>query len=163
MVKASWLRNELQVLGLHTVLNSQEVQSIYPVPSERHKVKVSYSLAIPNGILLQNYGKVSEDPELHQPLPPTVPPPELCVCQKYKTESSIDFHGHVATVDPDFITNKRLRSYWLKGRKFRCQAHPQLLLKNFEKGLDNFIAAAARRNKLDQCSFDSWKDKLLQI
>ena len=161
-LKVPWVRNELQTLGLHTILNSPEVQVLYPVSSEQDKVKVSYSLSVPNGILLQNYGKVSEDPDLHNDLPPIVPPPEQCVCQQYKTESSIDFHGHVATVDPDFIVNKRLRSYWLKGRKYRCQAHPQVLMANFEKSLDNYISVAARRNKLDACVFDEWRNKLLQ-
>ena len=161
-LKVPWTRNEMQTIGIHTLLNSQEVQSLYPITSEQDKVKVSYSLAIPNGILLQNYGKVSEDPDIHQALPPTIPSPEQCVCQKYKTESSINFHGHVATADPDFIVNKRLRSYWLKGRKYRCQAHPQVLMANFEKSLDNFISVAARRNKVEACSFDDWKTKLLQ-
>ena len=161
-LKVPCVRNELQTLGLHTILNSQEVQDVYPAASEKDKVKVSYSLSIPNGFLLQNYGKVSEDPALHQNLPPIVPPPEQCVCQKYKSESSIDFLGHVATADPDFIVNKRLRSYWLKGRKYRCQAHPQVLLTNFERSLDNYISVAARRNKMDTCAFDDWKNKLLQ-
>ena len=137
-VKVPWLRSEMQILGLHAILNDSEVQNLYPVSSERDKVKTSYSLSVPNGLLIQNYGKVSEDPSLDQDTPPIIPTAESCVCQKYKTDSSIDYHGHVATVDPGFIKDRRLRSYWLKGRKYRCQAHPQVLMTNFEKSLDNF-------------------------
>ena len=52
-LKVPWQREELQTLGLHTLLNSKEIQDIYPVSSENGRVKVSYSLGLPNGLLIQ--------------------------------------------------------------------------------------------------------------
>ena len=161
-IKVPWRNNELQTLGMHVLINNPEIQGLYPIPQERGKVKISYNLAIPNGVLMQNYGKVSESLELEQESPPPIPPPHSCVCQKYKTEGSLDFHGHVVTANPAFIHNKRLRSYWLKGRKYRCQAHPQELMTNVEKSLNKFIDTASRRNKVEPQSFEAWKMKLLQ-
>ena len=60
------------------------------------------------------------------------------------------------------FSNKRLRSYWLKGRKFRCQANPQDLMSSFAKSLDNFIDVASRRNKTEADNFLPWRAKLLQ-
>ena len=124
---------------------------------------VSYNLAVPNGVLMQNYGKVAESLELEEQDPPVVPAPEECVCRKYHNEGAISFHGHVATADPGFIRDRRLLSYWLKGRKFRCQSHPQSLMSSFEESLDNFIAQACRRHRTEAEVFESWKTKLLQF
>ena len=162
-LKVPWRNNELQTIGLHTVLNSLEVQSLYPIGEEKDRVKVSYNLAVPNGVLMQNYGKVAESLELEGNDPPTVPAPHECVCRKYHSEGAINFHVHVATVDPGFIKDRRLRSYWSKGRKFRCQAHPQNLISSFEDSLDKFIAQACRRNRTDPDIFNPWKTKLLQF
>ncbi len=146
-VKVPWQREELQTLGLHTLLNSKDIQDLYPVSSENGKVKVSYSLAVPNGLLPQNYGKVSREADVLGEVPPEVPSPNACACQKYRTQHAIDFRGHVATVDPEVIHNERLRSYWLKGRKFRCQAHPQGLLDSFAKSLENTQVKLPRETK----------------
>ena len=162
-LKVPWRREEMQVLGLHTLLNAPEVQSLYPISSENGKVKVSYKLSLPIGVLIQNYGKVSKDPDLIQDTPPQVPKSISCTCQQYKTEHSVDFQGHVATTDPGFIQNERLRSLWLKGRKYRCQAHPQTLMEGFTSGLDNFITTAAKRNRQDSAVFDAWRTKILQV
>jgi hypothetical protein len=162
-VKVPWQREELQTIGLHSLLNSKEVQDLYPVSSENGKVKVSYSLAVPNGLLIQNYGKVSHEAEVLGEEVPEVPAPEICACQVYRTQHTIDFHGHVATVDPEVIKNERLRSCWLKGRKFRCQAHPQGLLDSLAKSLDKFADQAARRNKLETEVFHPWKVRLLEV
>ena len=126
-------------------------------------MKVSYSLAVPNGVLIQNYGKVSKERDISTHDPPVVPAPTECSCRHYRTDGTIDFKGHVVTTDPGFITDVRLRSYWLKGRKFRCQAHPQLLLDNLRKNLDTFILQAAKRNKMDGSDFLPWRDKLLDL
>ena len=152
----------MQTIGMHLLINSPEVKGLYPIAQERDAVKISYKLAVPNGVLLQNNGQVSESAELDQDTPPPLPPPQSCVCWKYRTEGCLDFHGHVITADPAFIRNKRLRSYWLKGRKYRCQSHPQELMSSFEKSLDAFIATATRRNKVESPLFDPWKYKLLQ-
>ena len=87
----------------------------------------------------------------------------MCACQRFKTARAIDFHGHVASTDPGLIKNGRLRSYWLKGRKFRVQAHPQVLMENFQKSLDKYISTAARRNKVDETGFHAWRQKLLEV
>ena len=63
-IKVPWRNNELQTLGLHVLINSPEVQALYPITSEQGKVKISYNLAVPNGVLMQNYGTVSESLEL---------------------------------------------------------------------------------------------------
>ena len=162
-LKVPWRNNELQIIGLHTVLNSPEVQSLYPISNEKDRVKVSYNLAVPNGVLMQNYGNVAESLELEEQNPPDIPAPHECVCKKYQSDDAINFHGHVATVDPGFIKDRRLRSYWLKGRKFRCQAHPQNLISSFEESLDKFITQACRRNRTEEDIFSPWKTKLLNF
>ena len=162
-IKVPWRRNEMQPLGMHTLLNKKDIQNLYPISTEHGKVKVSYNLAVPIGVMLQNYGKAARDPEIFANDPPEVPPPETCPCHRYRTEGSIDFHRHVATVDPAFIRNERLKSFWLKGRKFRCQAHPQQVVEGFSKGLDNFITSAAKRNRVDEDAFQPWRQKLLEV
>ena len=109
-LKVPWQREELQTLGLHALLNSKEIQDIYPVASENGNVKVSYSLGIPNGVLIQNYGKVSREADVLGDLPPEVPSPETCSCNAYRTQHSINFHGHVATVDPGAGGGEIMRS-----------------------------------------------------
>ena len=80
---------------------------------------------------------------------------------KFVKKWTIDFHGHVATTDPGFITDERLRSYWLKGRKFRIQAHPGLLESSIEANVDAFIHRASKRKRIDKQAFKAWKSKLL--
>ena len=162
-IKVPWRRDEMQFLGLHSLLNNSDIQKLYPISTENERVKVSYNLSLPIGVLLQNYGTISQDPEVLAHEPPEVPPPERCSCQKYRSDGSIDFKQHVATADPAFIHNERLRSYWLKGRKFRCQTHPQHVMESFACSLDNFITSAAKRNKVDDGVFQPWRQKLLDV
>ena len=95
------------------------------------------------------------------PNPPKVPVATSCPCQQLRTESSIDFHGHVATTDPGFIKDERLRLYWLKGRKFRIQANLGMLESSIEASIDSFIHRAAKRKRMDKQAFDAWKNKLI--
>ena len=153
----------MQFIGLHTLLNAKEIQALYPISSENEKVKVSYNLSIPIGVLLQNYGRASQEADVLSEHPPEVLSPECCPCRKYHTDGAIDFRQHVATTDPGFIKDARLRSYWLKGRKFRCQAHPQHLMEAFSTSLDKYITTASKRNKVDEFDFQPWKQKLVDV
>ena len=63
--------------------------------------------------------------------------------------------------DPGFIQDARLRSYSLKGRKLKTQAHPGLLESSVEASLDNFIHRAAKRKGMDKQTSDTSKNKLL--
>ena len=162
-IKVPWRRDEMQTLALHSLLNAKEIEALYPIAGEHGKVKVSYNLAVPIGVMLQNYDKVAKEVDFIDEAPPEVPEPQFCACQHFKTPGAINFHSHVASTDPGFIKNDRLRSYWLKGRKFRVQAHPQVLMENFQKSLDKFISTAARRNKMEEASFHAWRQKLLEV
>ena len=162
-IKVPWRRNEMQALGMHTLLNNKDVQKLYPISTENGKVKVSYNLAVPIGVLLQNYGKVVQDPEVFSADPPTVPVPESCPCNRYRSDRSIDFHRHIATADRAFIKNERLKSYWLKGRKFCCQIHPQHVMEGVSNSLEKFITSAAKRNKIDEIEFEPWRQNLLEV
>ena len=73
-IKVPWRNNELQTLGLHVLINSPEVQRLYPISQEKDKVKISYNLAVPNGVLMQNYGKCQKAWNWNKtPHPPSQP------------------------------------------------------------------------------------------
>ena len=151
----------MQQISIHTLINDPEIKEAYLLKGDDEVVKISYSLAVPNGVWLQNYGKVCQEVDLDAPVAPAVPEPMNCPCQRFRTDSTIDFHGHVATTDPGFITDERLRSYWLKGRKFRIQAHPGVLESSIEANVDAFIHRASKRKRMDKQAFEAWKSKLL--
>ena len=111
-------------------------------------------------IWLQNYGKVCQEASLDASTPPVVPLANTCPCERFRTAASIEFDGHVATTDLGFFQDARLRSYWLKGRKFRIQAHPGMLESSVEARVENFIHCAAKRKRMDKQTFDTWKNKL---
>ena len=160
-LKIPWRRNEMQQISIHTLINDPEIKEAYPLKGDDEVVKISYSLAVPNGVWLQNYGKVCQEVDLDAPVAPAVPEPLNCPCWRFRTDSTIDFHGHVATTDPGSITDERLRSYWLKGRKFRIQADPGVLESSIEANVDAFIHRASKRKCMDKQAFEAWKSKLL--
>ena len=124
-------------ISIHTLINDPKIKETYPLKGDDEIVKISYSLAVPNGVWLQNYGKVCQEVDLDARVAPAVPEAMNCHCQRFQADSTIDFHGHVATTDPGFITDERLRSYWLKGRKFCIQAHLGVLESSIEVNIDS--------------------------
>ena len=138
LLKIPWRRNEMQQISIYTLINDPKIKEVYPLRGDDEVVKISYSLAVPNGVWLQNYGKVCQLADLDSPNPPEVPVATSCPCQQFRTESSIDFHGHVATIDPGFIKDERLRLHWLKGQHAHTfiKVQKKLLVKGARKRAD---------------------------
>ena len=145
----------MQQISIQTLINDHEIKDSNLLKGDDETVKTSYSLAVPNGVWLQNYGKVCQELDLDAPVAPALPEPMKCPCQRFCTDSTIDFHGHVAMTDPGFITDEGLRSYWLKGRKFRIQAHPGVLESSLEANIDSFIHRASKRQRMDKQAFEA--------
>ena len=49
-------RNEMQQISIHTLINDPEIKEVYPLKGDDEVVRISYSLAVPNGVWLQNNG-----------------------------------------------------------------------------------------------------------
>ena len=160
-IKVPWRNPELKDFALPTILNTKEIQDLYPSQEEIEKIKISYNLAPPIGISLMNYALTSKDPCLDSAEEPRINEHTTCPCQAFKSEHSLELDGHVVTTDPSFIKDSRLKSLWLKGRKHRVQAHPASTLQGLEAGLNTFIKQACARCKTTPDSFDAWKNAIL--
>ena len=57
-LKIPWKRNETQHISICTLISLHEVKEAYPIKDEEATVKISFSLTVPNGVWLQNYGNV---------------------------------------------------------------------------------------------------------
>ena len=54
-------------ISIHTLINDPEIKEVYPLKGDDKVVKISYSLAVPNGVWLHIYGKVCQLADLDSP------------------------------------------------------------------------------------------------
>ena len=66
-LKIPWRRNEVQQISVHTLINDPEIKEAHPLKGDNEVIKISDSLAVPNGVWLQNYGKVCQEADVDAP------------------------------------------------------------------------------------------------
>ena len=88
-IKLPWRNPELKDFAVPTILNTKEIQDLYPSQEEIEKIKISYNLP-PIGISLMNYALTSKDPCLDSAEELRINEHTACPCQAFKSEHSLE-------------------------------------------------------------------------
>ena len=162
-LKIPWSTKGIEDLNVARLLRDPDVIKHYPFPAEYKDITPTHKLNTPLGIILSTYGRESTNDIINSMNQPSLPSHLHCPCQKYKTDSSLELHGHIITTDPGAFKDAILRSLWLKGRKFRSEKHPGGIQTAISDGLNIFISLAVKRHRCkDSHAFSTWRKTLMQ-